>query len=358
MTIIIENLEKHFGAFHALKNINLTFPENQLTALLGPSGCGKTTLLRIIAGLEFADSGKIIFGDKEVTKLSANQRGVGFVFQHYALFQNMTVFENVAFGLQVKPRNERLTKEEISEKVTALLKLVKLDWLANAYPNQLSGGQKQRIALARSLAVQPKVLLLDEPFGALDAQVRKELRRWLRELQHELNVTSIFVTHDQDEALDMSDRIVVMNKGQVEQIDEPNQIYHAPQTPFVTQFVGDVNVFHGHIDQGNLVVGEFAHNLQPHANATQAVENQAATAYIRPYELTLSKRAENALASGIIQHINAIGFIVRIEVESPQTEQPIEVILTKENYLAGNYQLGELVYLVPDKLNLFQEMNI
>lgn len=280
------------------------------------------------------------------------------MFQHYALFQNMTVFDNVAFGLRVKSRRERPSEAEIHEKVTSLLKLVKLDWLANAYPNQLSGGQKQRIALARSLAVQPKVLLLDEPFGALDAQVRKELRRWLRDLQQELSVTSIFVTHDQDEALDMSDRIVVMNKGQVEQIDEPNQIYHAPQTPFVTQFVGDVNVFHGHINQGNLVVGEFAHSLQPHNNATQAVENHAATAYIRPYELTISRKQDNALAKGNIRHINAIGFIVRIEVESLQTEQPIEVILTKENYITQQYQIGEQVYLVPDKLNLFQEMNI
>ena len=358
MTIQIQQLNKHFGNFHALKDINLSFPENQLTALLGPSGCGKTTLLRIIAGLEFADSGRILFGEKEVTRVSAAERGVGFVFQHYALFQNMTVFDNVAFGLTVKPRRERPSADAIREKVTALLKLVKLDWLADRYPNQLSGGQKQRIALARSLAVQPKVLLLDEPFGALDAQVRKELRRWLRELQHELNVTSIFVTHDQDEALDMSDRIVVMNKGQVEQIDEPSQIYHAPQTPFVTQFVGDVNVFHGHIEQGNLVIGEFAHNLQAHSNATRARNNQSATAYIRPYELTLSREPYNALASGIIRHINAIGFIVRIEVESPQTEQPIEVILTKENYLNAHYKIDERVYLVPDKLNLFQEMNI
>ena len=192
----------------------------------------------------------------------------------------------------------------------------------------------------------------------MDAQVRKELRRWLRELQHELNVTSIFVTHDQDEALDMSDRIVVMNKGQVEQIDEPSQIYHAPQTPFVTQFVGDVNVFHGHIDQGNLVIGEFAHNLQTHSNTTHAVNNQSATVYIRPYELTLSRESHNALASGTIRHINAIGFIVRIEVESSQTEQPIEVILTKENYLNAQYKIGDHVYLVPDKLNLFQGMNI
>ncbi len=358
MSITIFNLEKHFGSYHALKNINLSFPNNHLTALLGPSGCGKTTLLRIIAGLEFADSGRVLFGKKEVTHLSAAQRGVGFVFQHYALFQNMTVFDNVAFGLQVKARRERPSREEIQEKVTALLQLVKLEWLANAYPNQLSGGQKQRIALARSLAVQPKVLLLDEPFGALDAQVRKELRRWLRDLQQTLNVTSIFVTHDQDEALDMSDRIVVMNKGQIEQVDEPNKIYHAPQTPFVTQFVGDVNVFHGHVERGNLVVGGFVHNLQSHSNATNVVENQSATAYIRPYELTISRHADNALAMGSISHVNAIGFIVRVEVNSPQSEQPIEVILTKTNYQQAQYQLGEQVYLVPDKLNLFQEMNI
>ncbi|MGC7559613.1 sulfate/molybdate ABC transporter ATP-binding protein [Pasteurella sp. PK-2025] len=357
MSIRIENLQKYFGRFHALQNINLQFHPKQLTSLLGPSGCGKTTLLRIIAGLEFADSGRIFFEDRDVTHLSAKDRGVGFVFQHYALFQNMTVFDNVAFGLQVKPRKERPSSEEIREKVTALLQLVKLAHLAHRYPNQLSGGQRQRIALARSLAVQPKVLLLDEPFGALDAQVRKELRRWLRDLHQELNVTSIFVTHDQDEALDVSDRIVVMNQGQIEQIDNPNGIYHAPQTPFVTQFVGDVNVFNGHIDQGKLVVGEFAHHITQ-ANVTAPVENQSATAYIRPYELTLSRDKENALATGKISHINAIGFVVRIEIESPQSEQPIEVILTKAAYLQAQYQLNEQVYLVPDRLNLFQQMNI
>ncbi|MDG2918052.1 sulfate ABC transporter ATP-binding protein [Bisgaard Taxon 10/6] len=358
MSIRIENLEKHFGSFHALKNINLQFRQNQLTSLLGPSGCGKTTLLRIIAGLEFADSGRILFEERDVTNLSAKDRGVGFVFQNYALFQNMTVFDNIAFGLRVKPRKTRPSEAKIHEKVTALLKLIELEWLAQAYPNQLSGGQRQRVALARSLAVQPKVLLLDEPFGALDAQVRKTLRRWLRDLHQELNVTSIFVTHDQDEALDVSDRIVVMNKGQIEQIDEPNQIYHAPQTPFVTQFVGDVNVFHGHIDEGKLVVGEFSHHINTHTNTTKPVNNQSATAYIRPYELTLSRSPENALATGKITHINAIGFIVRIEIESAQSEQPIEVILTKNAYNSANYQLNEQVYLVPDKLNLFQQMNI
>lgn len=354
MTIKIQHLQKHFGNFHALKDINIQFDQNKLTALLGPSGCGKTTLLRIIAGLEFADSGQIWFADKEVTKLSAAKRGVGFVFQHYALFQNMNVFDNVAFGLQVQPRRQRLSPDAIKQKVMDLLRLVKLEWLASAYPNQLSGGQRQRIALARSLAVEPKVLLLDEPFGALDAQVRKELRRWLRDLQQQLNVTSIFVTHDQDEALDVSDRIVVMNQGKVEQIDDPSQIYYAPQTPFVTQFVGDVNVFHGHVDQGNLVVGEFSHRL----NQIDNVRQSSATAYIRPYELTLSRKADNALASGQITHINAIGFIVRIEIASPQSEQPIEVILTKDNYQKAQYKIADKVYLVPDRLNLFQEMNI
>ncbi|TDQ58967.1 sulfate transport system ATP-binding protein [Mesocricetibacter intestinalis] len=357
MSIRIENLEKYFAGFHALKNINLTFGQNQLTALLGPSGCGKTTLLRTIAGLEFADSGNIYFGDKKVTALSAAQRNVGFVFQHYALFPNMNVFDNIAFGLQVKPRRLRPEKEKIRQKVTALLALVELSHLAAAYPNQLSGGQRQRVALARSLAVEPQVLLLDEPFGALDAQVRKTLRRWLRDLHLELKVTSVFVTHDQEEALDVSDRIVVMNRGSIEQSDQPERIYHSPQTPFVTQFVGDVNVFHGHIDQGNLVVGEFAHRFN-NTNQTQAIDNQSATAYIRPYELTLSRSAENALASGRIVHINAIGFIVRIEIESRQSEQPIEVILTKNDYLQQKYQVKDLVYLVPDKLNLFQQMNI
>lgn len=356
MSIRIENLNKYFGQFHALKQINIHFPDGALTALLGPSGCGKTTLLRIIAGLEQADSGKIWFDDQAVEQKNAKQRQVGFVFQHYALFNNMSVFDNVAFGLQVQPRRLRLPAEQIREKVMSLLTLVKLPHLANAYPNQLSGGQRQRVALARALAVEPKVLLLDEPFSALDAQVRKELRRWLRDLQQELNITSIFVTHDQDEALDVSDRVVVMNQGEIEQADSPEQIYHSPQTPFVTGFVGDVNVFHGHIERDHLVVGDFAHHLADKHQPPLA--NHSATAYIRPYELTLSRQRENALATGKISHINTIGFIVRIEVESQQSEQPIEVILTKESYQHAQYRLGEQVYLIPDRLNLFQQMNI
>src|SRR5688500_8009711 len=220
MSIEIRNVSKQFGDFHALRNVNLDVESGELVALLGPSGCGKTTLLRIIAGLETADTGSILFAGEDTTDVHVRERQVGFVFQHYALFRHMSVFENVAFGLRVKPRALRPSEAQIKKKVTELLKLVQLDWLADRYPSQLSGGQRQRIALARALAVEPKVLLLDEPFGALDAKVRKELRRWLRRLHDELHVTSIFVTHDQEEALEVADRVVLMNSGKVERSEE------------------------------------------------------------------------------------------------------------------------------------------
>jgi len=218
MSIEIHNIQKRFGDFTALGDVSLNIESGELVALLGPSGCGKTTLLRIIAGLETADNGAILFSGEDATHVHVRERQVGFVFQHYALFRHMTVFENVAFGLRVKPRGVRPTEAQIQKKVHDLLNLVQLDWLADRYPSQLSGGQRQRIALARALAVEPKVLLLDEPFGALDAKVRKELRRWLRRLHDDLNVTTIFVTHDQEEALEVADRVVVMNKGQIEQV--------------------------------------------------------------------------------------------------------------------------------------------
>lgn len=211
MSIDIRHIRKTFGDFVALDDVSLDIGSGELLALLGPSGCGKTTLLRIIAGLEVPDSGQILFHGEDATDRHVRERQVGFVFQHYALFRHMTVFDNVAFGLNVRPRASRPPKEAIRDKVMQLLKLVQLDWLADAYPSQLSGGQRQRIALARSLAVEPKVLLLDEPFGALDAKVRKELRRWLRHLHDEMHITSVFVTHDQEEALEVSDRVVVMN---------------------------------------------------------------------------------------------------------------------------------------------------
>ena len=264
MSIQVKNIEKNFGAFHALNNISLDFPEGQLVALLGPSGCGKTTLLRIIAGLESADSGQVILEGEDATNTHVRERQVGFVFQHYALFRHMSVFDNVAFGLRVRPRATRPSESEIKKRVDALLDLVQLGFLADRYPAQLSGGQRQRIALARALAVEPRVLLLDEPFGALDAKVRKELRRWLRHLHDELHITSIFVTHDQEEALEVADQIVVMNKGNIEQIGSPREVYEKPATPFVFDFLGHANRFEGEHQHGKLILGEDRLDLAAH----------------------------------------------------------------------------------------------
>ena len=237
MSLEVRHIRKAFGDFHALNDVSLTFPSGELVALLGPSGCGKTTLLRVIAGLETADSGQVLLEGEDASDTQVRERQVGFVFQHYALFRHMTVFENVAFGLRIKPRKLRPDKAAIEKKVHALLSLVQLDWLADRYPAQLSGGQRQRIALARALAVEPRVLLLDEPFGALDAKVRKELRQWLRRLHDELHITSIFVTHDQEEALEVADRVVLMNHGQVEQVGTPQSVVEHPGTDFVAKFL-------------------------------------------------------------------------------------------------------------------------
>ena len=239
MSIEIRDVTKQFGSFTALQPINLTVPTGKLTSLLGPSGCGKTTLLRIIAGLELADTGRIFFDGEDVTDVPVQKRHIGFMFQHYALFRHMTVFDNIAFGLTVLPKKQRPNKAEIAKKVNHLLGLVQLSSTANKYPHQLSGGQRQRIALARALAVEPKLLLLDEPFGALDAKVRKELRTWLRSIHHELGVTSILVTHDQEEAAELSDEIVVMNHGQIEQIGDYNSLVQSPTSHFVANFLQD-----------------------------------------------------------------------------------------------------------------------
>ena len=247
MSIEVRGIRKTFGNFVALDNVSLDFPTGQLVALLGPSGCGKTTLLRIIAGLEYATEGNIILDGEDASDKHVRERQVGFVFQHYALFRHMTVFDNVAFGLRVKPRRCACPRREIKRNVKELLELVQLDWLADRYPSQLSGGQRQRIALARALAVRPRVLLLDEPFGALDAKVRKELRRWLRRLHDELHITSLFVTHDQDEAVELADRLVLMNRGKVEQAGTVREVYAKPATPFVYSFLGAVNKFTGQV---------------------------------------------------------------------------------------------------------------
>jgi sulfate transport system ATP-binding protein len=247
MSIEVRNLTKTFGSFFALRDVSVTVQSGELVALLGPSGSGKTTLLRVIAGLETPDVGSVLFDGDDATRRDPRERGVGFVFQHYALFRHMTVFENVAFGLRVRPRDQRPSEDEIKRRVHELLGLVQLDYLGDRYPSQLSGGQRQRVALARALAVQPRVLLLDEPFGALDAKVRQELRRWLRRLHQEIHLTSVFVTHDQEEALELANRVVVMNEGTIEQDAPPGEVIEKPATPFVSNFLGNVNLFHGRV---------------------------------------------------------------------------------------------------------------
>jgi sulfate/thiosulfate transport system ATP-binding protein len=260
MSIEARNITKRFGAFSALRNVSFEVQAGELVALLGPSGSGKTTLLRVIAGLEYPDSGQVLFDGKDIGLRSARERNVGFVFQHYALFRHMTVFDNIAFGLTVRPRQARPDKEQISTRVHELLRLVQLDTFAERYPSQLSGGQRQRVALARALAVQPRIMLLDEPFGSLDAKVRIELRRWLRRLHDEIHITSVFVTHDQEEALEVSDRVVVMNEGRIEQIGSPEEVYHHPVSPFVYDFLSNVNLFRGRVT--NAAVSEAA-NSEP-----------------------------------------------------------------------------------------------
>src|SRR5579862_6266597 len=286
MSIEVRNVSRRFGAFDALKAVSFSVPAGQLVALLGPSGGGKTTMLRIIAGLDTADSGSVLLEGEDATTVSVRKRGVGFVFQHYALFRHMSVFENVAFGLRVKPRASRPAEDYIRKRVHELLQLVQLDTMANRLPSQLSGGQRQRVALARALAVEPEVLLLDEPFGALDAKVRAELRRWLRKLHDELHITSVFVTHDQEEALELADRVVVMNDGRIEQVGTPAEVYHHPATPFVYQFLGNVNLFHGRVEDGHVMIEgssvELEDSLHRNGNA-----KERATVYVRPHQLEL-----------------------------------------------------------------------
>ncbi|MCK6436463.1 sulfate/molybdate ABC transporter ATP-binding protein [Rivihabitans pingtungensis] len=349
MSIEIRNLRKTFGEFDVLKDLSLTVESGELLALLGPSGCGKTTLLRIIAGLETADAGQVLFHGEDATQRPVSERQVGFVFQHYALFRHMSVFDNVAFGLSVRPRASRPAKADIRERVMRLLKLVQLDWLADAYPDQLSGGQRQRIALARSLAVEPRVLLLDEPFGALDAKVRKDLRRWLRQLHDDIHLTSVFVTHDQEEALEVSDRVVVMNRGVIEQVGRPEDIYEHPASPFVTQFLGDVNLFHGRVGANHVEIGDYAHPLDGQAPAGKG----EASVYIRPHDLEISREAGQALAAGTIEHIHSVGPIVRVELRRQGSGELIDAALTRDDYQQLRLALGDTVYVRPRKLAVF-----
>ena len=353
MSIQIRNITKNFGNFHALKGINFDIEPGELVALLGPSGCGKTTLLRIIAGLDLPNSGQILFHGEDATSRHVREREVGFVFQHYALFRHMTVFENIAFGLRVRPKATRPSNQEIKEKVERLLKLVQLEWLAERYPPQLSGGQRQRIALARALAVEPKVLLLDEPFGALDAKVRKDMRRWLRNLHDELHVTSVFVTHDQEEALEVADRIVVMNAGQVEQIGAPDEVYEHPATPFVYQFLGDVNLFHGRVDDGWAKIGE----ADIHLPEREINQSDRALFFVRPHEIEVSRLNGNG-SKGIGAHVRDIrryGAVVRLELERTDGDGFVEAVLSREEFQANIVHKGDEVVLQPKRIKVFPQ---
>jgi sulfate transport system ATP-binding protein len=347
MSIIIENVTKYYGSYQALRNIDLEIKSGELVALLGPSGSGKTSLLRIIAGLEQAENGKILFNEENYTHKHVKDRNVGFVFQHYALFRNMTIFDNIAYGLKVRPRKTRPSKEVIEQKVTELLQLVKLEGYKDRYPTQLSGGQRQRVALARALAVEPNILLLDEPFGALDAKVRKELRRWLRRLHDEFNVTSVFVTHDQEEAMDVADRVVIMNEGKIEQIGTPEEVYDHPENPFVYDFLGSVNLFKGNVHKGKLVTG----NVEMNAPGS---EDGAGTGYVRAHNFIIEREpAEKDSIASIIDHIHTIGPIVRIEVIRQDTNEPLEIELTKEQYMNLEISKGERVFVRPKELKVF-----
>ena len=340
MSIEIRKLNKRFGQTVVCDKLNLDIPSGELVALLGPSGSGKTSLLRIIAGLEQPDSGSVLFHGEDTTFADVRERQVGFVFQHYALFGHMSIFENVAFGLRVRPKATRPSEAKITEKVTELLKLVQLDWLADRYPHQLSGGQRQRIALARALAVEPKVLLLDEPFGALDAKVRKELRRWLRRLHDEMHITSVFVTHDQDEAMEVADRVVVMNQGRIEPDGAPDEVYDHPATPFVLQFLGDVNLFHGR---------------QGHAPGAPASE----VSYVRPHELQIIATAEADAIPVTLAHALTVGPNTRLEFRRSDDTGDVDVELPRAEYHALRERLGlqpgSTVFLRPRRVTRFTE---
>ncbi|MCI0668343.1 MAG: sulfate ABC transporter ATP-binding protein [Methylococcaceae bacterium] len=357
MSIAVRNIHKSFGSFIALNDVDLDIRTGELIALLGPSGCGKTTLLRIIAGLETPDRGAIFFDNEDATIRHVRERRVGFVFQHYALFRHMTVFENVAFGLRVKPRAQRPSESAIRDKVHQLLNLVQLDWVAGRRPSQLSGGQRQRIALARALAVEPRVLLLDEPFGALDAKVRKELRRWLRRLHEELHITSVFVTHDQEEALEVADRVVLMNRGNVEQVGTPEEVYRHPASPFVYGFLGSVNFFHGRMEGEALRVGE---EVLPH-EAHDFGYGAEVIAFARPHELDIvtDAAAISGSPAGLAARINrilAFGMTARVDLDglNGATGAHFEVEVTRERVAALGLSEGQTVRLVPSQLKIFK----
>ena len=345
MTIEVRNIVKRFGAFTALDNVDLKVATGELVALLGPSGSGKTSLLRIIAGLDWPDAGSVIFDGENALARGAGERHVGFVFQHYALFRHMSVFENVAFGLRVQPRAIRKDEAHIRKRVRELLDLVQLDWLADRYPSQLSGGQRQRIALARALAIEPRILLLDEPFGALDAKVRKELRRWLRQLHDEIHVTSIFVTHDQEEALEVANRVVVMDKGRIEQIGTPTEVYDHPATAFVHAFIGESIVLPVEVADGRIRLGGKVLDLAPQDGVSGPSQ-----LFIRRHDVAVGP-AESGVLVGDVRRVRAFGPSQRADValHAGGEETLIEIDAPRDRELRP----GDVVGLQPRRYRLF-----
>jgi sulfate transport system ATP-binding protein len=335
MSVVVREVSKWFGAFRALDRVSLEVGRGELVALLGPSGSGKTTLLRVIAGLEAPDAGQIVIEGKDTTRQPARERGIGFVFQHYALFRHLTVFENVAFGLRVRPRGQRPSEPALRRRVAELLATVQLDGLADRYPAQLSGGQRQRVALARALAIEPRVLLLDEPFGALDAGVRRELRQWVRELLHELHLTALLVTHDQEEALEIADRLAILRAGRIEQVGAPREIYDQPANAFVCEFLGQTYRW-------------------PGAGTPTAAAEETPVAYVRPHELHLSREPAAGALAAEVRAVRLVGPQVRVQLALATPAAPlVEAHLTREQYAALALAAGERVYARPLRLYRF-----
>ena len=345
MSIEVRGVDKTYNQFKALSQINFKVETGELVSLLGPSGSGKTTLLRVIAGMETADpgSGPVLFDGRDVSSQGVGKRRIGFVFQHYALFKHMSVFENIAFGLRAKPWRQRLGEAEIRAKVGELLQLVQLQNFARRYPSQLSGGQRQRVALARALAVEPSVLLLDEPFGALDATVRRELRRWLRKLHGKIHVTTILVTHDQEEALEVSDRVAVMNEGRIEQFASPETIYENPANPFVFKFLGSYNLFH-------------ARKATAGDAAAAAPQDNGGVTFVRPHDIEINR--ENLDGYGIAARINHIGFagsVVNIELARIDNDAIVDAALPAHAYKDLGLKPGDKVFIRLHNTRSFEE---
>jgi sulfate transport system ATP-binding protein len=346
VSIVVKDVSKSFGGFVAVDGVSLEVADGSLLALLGPSGSGKTTLLRIIAGLEVADRGTVLHHEEDITHHTARDRKVGFVFQHYALFRHMTIAENIGFALRVRGAG----KAEIRDRVGELLKLIRLEGLGTHYPGQLSGGQRQRVALARALAAKPRVLLLDEPFGALDAKVRQELRQWLRRLHEEIRVTSVFVTHDQDEALEVSDQVVVMNQGRVEQVGTPQEVFDHPATPFVMGFLGSVNIFHGRVEAGRAHLGPLSVDYPDHPEDAP----RAAQGFARPYDLDLARQGTGGGFWATLVHVTRAGSAVKLELEDAEARL-VHVETTRERFDELQPQAGERLYVTPRQVRIFVE---